>query len=69
MLTEQEIQDLEREAVEDLAATALRHVKRLPPSSRWRDPLIQVADLGSVFRLQAVPELRDLGDDMPVSMP
>lgn len=50
---------LEREAIEELAETARRHVKRLPMESAWRDVLIDVSDLAAVFRLSALSDRLD----------
>jgi hypothetical protein len=52
-----ELAALEREAIEELAASARRQVQRLPMESRWRDFFIDVSDLAAVFRLQEL-ELR-----------
>src|SRR6188472_342147 len=66
-LAADEIADREQRAIEDLAETALRHVKLLPMNSRWRASLIEVADLASAFRQSAPADPRAGGADSPAS--
>jgi hypothetical protein len=62
-----ELEDLEREAIEEIAAVARRYVTRLPMDSRLRETLISVSDLASVFRLQRLEAEPDPVTDSPAS--
>jgi hypothetical protein len=47
-----EIAKIEREGVKELAAVARGVVAKLPSSSRWREPFIDISDLDAVDRIE-----------------
>lgn len=64
-----ELDAMEREAIEALAGCARKWIKKMPPGSRLRDWLIQMADLDSVYRLEAFEARLDRDSPRPDAKP
>lgn len=68
-MSQPDIDPAEREALEALAGCARRWVNKMPPGSRFRDWLIQMADVDSVYRIEAFEARLDPDSRQPDARP